>query len=229
MGSLYDAAARSRVQSPPATPPWRGPVNPFDPGRGRRLLVHGTPDWAVYPYHRPGTWERALVFMSAGYHPEPEDLAALEAWSRRPELERSAYLRKARATRSAVTQAAFQALERGEVLGADQLSRRIAGQPGVPHNNAAREVLKTVLPWSPEDGVVPSSVVHKMYMADGGGRPGHYFARRADTLLEFRAARKAWQREKGRATALDLDHTSRPRDWHGRYLPRTNETERTSA
>ena len=224
-----EADRYSRTLSPRLAPDWEGPVNTFDPGRGRRLLVHGTPDWAVYPYHRPGTWERALVFMSAGYHPEPEDLAALEAWSRRPELERSAYLRKARATRRAVTQAAFQALERGEVLGADQLSRRIAGQPGVPHNNAAREVLKSVAPTDPEAVTTPSSVVLKMYMADGGGRPGHYFARRADTLLEFRAARKAWQRKKGRATALAIDHTSRPRDWHGRYLPRTNETERTSA
>ena len=58
---------------------WTGPVNTFDPARAP--LRDGEPDYNVHPYHPRGTWRRALLFLSLGYRPSAEDLAALAEWN----------------------------------------------------------------------------------------------------------------------------------------------------
>ncbi|MBK4148034.1 hypothetical protein GWO65_03345 [Corynebacterium macginleyi] len=98
-------------------------------------------------------------------------------------------LRQLDAEREAVIDAAYAAIEPGEVVGCWELARRIAGQPGVPGRESTRGILKALPP-----SVGRGRYLCKRYIDGLSGHPGHFFARRPRDFDRFIAESKAHRR-----------------------------------
>lgn len=103
-------------------------THPWDPGRfaGLPRVPETGLDPNHHPVHPPGTWESALTCMAAGYRPTPEDVRALEHWTKDlTPTQRREYLTRQRAARLRIHAAARKVLARREVVALSALERRI--------------------------------------------------------------------------------------------------------
>lgn len=191
---------------------WTGPVNTFDPARAP--LRDGEPDYNIHPYHPRGTWRRALLFLSLGYRPSAEDLAALAEWNTLDKFQRKAILERDRDRRATTISAAREALEPGEVLGAYALGQRIGGAPGVPHAKAAATILRA-LPGVAEGRGAGMGLVRR-HITGPGGPPGHFLARAPSDFAPFIDQRRANYVRLGKRIG-HMTSPARQRDEHGRY------------
>lgn len=189
--------------------PWTGPANTWDPAHMDRHLRPGEPDVALYPVHPRGTWRRAMLLMSQGYRPEPEDMADLARWSRLKTAERKAELARYSSMLRAVSVAAAEVLEDGEVLGARNLARRVAADyPDLPGYHTVEDHLRAVPPidldthHSQGGSHAGARYLYRVYLPKAGGSPGHFFATSRVSLRRFweerrvhlaQRAERAWQ------------------------------------
>lgn len=162
-------------------------------------------DLTVWPCHPVGSWQRALQFQAAGLPVEPADAKALAAWDSNPAYPQISrphapckleLINDHRATVLAVVTAACKAIAPGEVVGSRELARRIAGAPSVPHHNRTMDILKALKPAVGNHSSAASARdgrLYKRYLANLGGRPGHFFARHHGDFDDFITGRKQQQ------------------------------------
>lgn len=166
-------------------------------------------DLTVWPCHPQGSWQRALLHQSLGLPVDDADAKALAKWDRHPAKgdgdgltgrkchgradlpSKRELLRQLNAEREAVINAAHAAIEPGGVVGCWELARRIATQPGVPGREASRDILKAISPS------VERGRLHKRYIDNLSGHPGHFFAHRPSDFDTFIAESKANRRAIG--------------------------------
>lgn len=166
-------------------------------------------DLTMWPCHPHGSWQRALLHQSLGLPVDDADAAGLAKWDRHPvngsgdgltgrrshgraDLpSKRELLRQLAAEREAVIGAAHAAIEPGEVVGCWELARRVAAQPGTPSRETSRDILKAKPPS------VERGRLHKRYIDNIGGKPGHFFARRPSDFDRFIAESKANRRAIG--------------------------------
>lgn len=178
-------------------------------------------DLTVWPCHPQGSWQRALLHQSLGLPVDDADAEALATWDRHMTVKtkgvtgrrshgradlpsKKELLRQLAAEREAVIGAASAAIEPGEVVGCWELARRIAGQPGVPGREPSRDILKAISPS------VERGRLHKRYIDNISGKPGHFFARHPSDFDRFIAESKANRRAIG-ARMRDNLQLGRPR------------------
>lgn len=195
----------------------------FDPAYGARHMVAGTPDWNQCPYHPRGTWERALAFMSQGFHPEPADLKALQEWQKLSHAQRVGYMSQQRRQRIHIAWYAWQVLQPGEVLVSRKLAQRIAQLDGAPGYHAVEQTLRSFTPMTLGGNFTYGNnnpnqrQVHRMYVSYAGIQ-GHYFSRTAQALEEYRVESMRLIRQSRRRSASHaLKRRQTPRNHFGRF------------
>lgn len=203
-------------------PQWRGHVDMSDPFHLERHLRDGEPDPARYPVHRVGTWQRAMLFLSLGYRPDPVDVEDLTRWSRLGPGERKAEISRNRRTMRAITTAASKELKDGEVLASTALAHRLSGYPGVPGIHPTKYWLRT-LPPAGETGPITGGKtgLYRIYYHYVGA-PGHFFATDVASLREFMDTRRERLAAQGRRNEGGY-MARRRRGPDGRILPATDE------
>src|SRR5699024_10308508 len=113
-------------------------------------------------------------------------------------VSKSMLLRQEQKVIGAVIDAATTVLDTEEVVGTDELARRIAGMPGVPNYARATSILKATGSSNHEahrlEGGSTRRRMYKRYTDDLSGKPWHFFTRRMDNFDKFIAERKAYRR-----------------------------------
>lgn len=170
--------------------PWdRGNQDTRDTGQRIAQLPVGTPDWTQFPYHPPGSWERALVYLAAGYRPTDEDMDALHTWNGLSNRQQQDYLNRAREFRLAVLEAAVQPLQDNSPLTLDELVSAVSDstQLGSPQDLASvfRAILTMNMAPNPEDTNGLTTRVKHIYLDHRYTVQGHYYAIRKKDLVTF--------------------------------------------
>lgn len=156
-------------------------------------------DLNVWPCHPHGTWQRALAHYAAGLPLDAADAKALDEWDRHPLRVigphrhnrlpfKADVIRRDNRINHAVLTTAFSVIEPGEVLGRQELTRRVAARPDMPGYARTRRILYAVPPNA-------GGPLYKKYV-DAPGGPQHLFARRPTDI----------DRAAGHATARRTQH-----------------------
>ena len=151
------------------------------------------PDTNIHPCHPVGTWQRALLFQSLGFHATPEDLAALSAWDSRPPPTRRATGAADYRRRNKMLERAVEVLEPDEVVSIEELADRL--EPLA--SDMDRHQIETHLRST--DGYTSPNPRRRPYRAcvvDGEGRHTHIFSNNYNQLAAAIVSRRPARRTK---------------------------------
>lgn len=162
-------------------------------------------DHTVWPYFRPGTWQRALQCQALGIPVTDEDRAGLAAWDRHATSSTSKWYRRgmgtktqahrqARALTNRVVDVITAVITEDEVISAGELAACLGGVDGLPAAGEFKAVVEAIRPCNHEhtarvQGKSHRSVYKWFQPTPGGGT--HWVSRRRENFARVVGADKA--------------------------------------
>lgn len=154
-------------------------------------------DYTVWPYFRPGTWQRALQCQALGLEVTDEDRAGLAVWDRHAVSSTSKWYRRgvgtktqahrqARVLTNKVVDAITAVITEDEVISAGELAACLGGVDGLPAADELQAVLEAIRPCNHEPCARVQGKSHRsMYKwfqlgVHGGGV--HWVSRRRENF-----------------------------------------------